>query len=282
MNPRQWMKDRSINPDIALEAGVMYDSNQNALLFPRLDLNGERIGWKVRSLGGVGMYNHPSGIALKDTQPFIAKKGTGALCICEGETDALALASWAKAYGLEDAHIVAVPGATTFNNTWASLYAEFDRVYLFPDPDLAGEKMIEKICGLIPRARVVRLEPEVGDLNTSIQENFLGVYTAIQEAQSVRVKAKLRHFDYDFKQTHGVAPHVLVDVVNRDIGLKPRANEYTGLCPFHNEKTPSFMVNPKKGVYYCHGCGARGDIISYFKERDGLSYRDAYRKAQQL
>ena len=51
--------------------------------------------------------------------------------------------------------------------------------------------------------------------------------------------------------------------------------EYVGLCPFHNEKTPSFSVNDEKGCYYCFGCGAGGDLIKFIMEIMGLSYFEA-------
>lgn len=64
-------------------------------------------------------------------------------------------------------------------------------------------------------------------------------------------------------------------VVGKKVKLKGRNNEFQGLCPFHNEKTPSFTVNDQKGFYHCFGCGAHGDIISFVIENEGLNYKEA-------
>jgi DNA primase len=69
----------------------------------------------------------------------------------------------------------------------------------------------------------------------------------------------------------------LSDVVARRTKLKRRSRgEMVGLCPFHEEKTPSFEVNDAKGVFYCHGCGASGDHFTFLTRADGLSFRHAY------
>ena len=51
--------------------------------------------------------------------------------------------------------------------------------------------------------------------------------------------------------------------------------QYLGLCPFHQEKTPSFNVNDQKAMYYCFGCHAHGDLISFITETEKISFADA-------
>ena len=58
-------------------------------------------------------------------------------------------------------------------------------------------------------------------------------------------------------------------------GLKRRGRNLVGLCPFHNEKTPSFTVYPENNSFYCFGCGAGGDVISFVKRVENLDYIDA-------
>jgi len=65
------------------------------------------------------------------------------------------------------------------------------------------------------------------------------------------------------------------EVVGKKVKLKQRGKDFLGLCPFHNEKTPSFTVNDAKGFYHCFGCSAHGDIISFLMKNEGLDYRDA-------
>lgn len=65
------------------------------------------------------------------------------------------------------------------------------------------------------------------------------------------------------------------EVVGKKVKLKLRGKEFTGLCPFHNEKSPSFTVNDQKGFYHCFGCAAHGDVISFVMNNEGLDYKDA-------
>ncbi len=67
----------------------------------------------------------------------------------------------------------------------------------------------------------------------------------------------------------------LVSVVGRRVKLAKRGREHEGLCPFHNEKSPSFTVNEDKGFYHCFGCGAHGDAVEFTMRTGGLSFRDA-------
>src|SRR5471030_3534365 len=71
----------------------------------------------------------------------------------------------------------------------------------------------------------------------------------------------------------------LSDVVGRKVSLKRRSgSEYAGLCPFHNEKTPSFTVNDKKSFFYCFGCEEKGDAVSFVMKTEGMSFPEAVEK----
>src|SRR3546814_9080470 len=59
----------------------------------------------------------------------------------------------------------------------------------------------------------------------------------------------------------------LAEVVGRRVRLIRKGREFSGLCPFHNEKTPSFTVSEEKGFYHCFGCGAHGDVIRFVIDR---------------
>src|SRR5207245_2362699 len=69
----------------------------------------------------------------------------------------------------------------------------------------------------------------------------------------------------------------IVDVVNRFVNLKKAGQNWKGLCPFHTEKTPSFMVNEKKGIFHCFGCGVGGDAFGFLMRQDKLSFPEAVR-----
>lgn len=68
---------------------------------------------------------------------------------------------------------------------------------------------------------------------------------------------------------------ILSEIIGRDIHLTKKGREFVGNCPFHLEKTGSFFVNDEKGKYYCFGCGAHGDIISYIMESKGYGFGQA-------
>lgn len=70
----------------------------------------------------------------------------------------------------------------------------------------------------------------------------------------------------------------LVDVVGRYVKLRRTGGEFTGLCPFHDERTPSFTVIPHKGFVHCFGCGAHCDAIGFLMRHLGLDFREAVRQ----
>lgn len=67
----------------------------------------------------------------------------------------------------------------------------------------------------------------------------------------------------------------IADVVGEYIELKKAGSHFKARCPFHNEKTPSFIVSPDRGTYHCFGCGASGDVFSFVQEFEGLDFRGA-------
>jgi DNA primase len=69
----------------------------------------------------------------------------------------------------------------------------------------------------------------------------------------------------------------ILEIIGGFVRLKRRGANYLGLCPFHNEKTPSFTVSPSKEIYKCFGCGKSGNTISFLMEHEKLSYVEALR-----
>ena len=70
----------------------------------------------------------------------------------------------------------------------------------------------------------------------------------------------------------------IVDVVSEYVPLKKSGSNYMGLCPFHNEKTPSFSVSPQKGIFHCFGCGEGGTAISFVMKMENLTFLEALKK----
>ena len=67
----------------------------------------------------------------------------------------------------------------------------------------------------------------------------------------------------------------IVDVISGYVRLQKKGSSYFGLCPFHNEKSPSFSVSRQKQMYYCFGCGAGGNIFTFLMEYENLTFVEA-------
>ena len=67
----------------------------------------------------------------------------------------------------------------------------------------------------------------------------------------------------------------IVQIIGEKISLSPSGSNFKGLCPFHSEKTPSFMVNPQRGMYHCFGCGAGGSVVDFLMAYERLSFPEA-------
>ena len=68
----------------------------------------------------------------------------------------------------------------------------------------------------------------------------------------------------------------IAGLIGRTVALKKRGHELVGLCPFHNEKTPSFKVNEAKKTFHCFGCGVHGDVFDYLRRAQGMELREAF------
>jgi hypothetical protein len=67
----------------------------------------------------------------------------------------------------------------------------------------------------------------------------------------------------------------IISVISQRVKLRKAGKEWTGLCPFHADKAPSFSVNEGKGLFHCFGCGAKGDVIDFIRQLDGIEFREA-------
>jgi DNA primase len=74
----------------------------------------------------------------------------------------------------------------------------------------------------------------------------------------------------------------IVDLIGRVVRLRPAGENWKGLCPFHAEKTPSFNVNPRKGIFKCFGCGVGGDAFAFIMRQDKLTFPEAVRELARM
>ena len=82
-------------------------------------------------------------------------------------------------------------------------------------------------------------------------------------------------FISDEKKNEILGNSDIVAIIGDYVDLKKSGNSYKGLCPFHNEKTPSFTVDDRKQLFHCFGCGEGGDVVSFIMHKEGLSYIDS-------
>ncbi len=78
----------------------------------------------------------------------------------------------------------------------------------------------------------------------------------------------------DFKE-EVIRRNDIVGVISESVNIKRKGSVYSGLCPFHNEKTPSFVVSPTKQIYHCFGCNVGGNVISFVMEYENVSFKEA-------
>ena len=67
----------------------------------------------------------------------------------------------------------------------------------------------------------------------------------------------------------------IVEVISDFVSLRKAGTSYKGLCPFHDDRTPSFSVSPVKGVYKCFSCGAAGNVVKFVMEHEQMTYPEA-------
>ena len=83
--------------------------------------------------------------------------------------------------------------------------------------------------------------------------------------------------DFDQAKARVLDRTDIVEVVAEHVTLRRSGRRFTGLCPFHAEKTPSFTVNPELGIFKCFGCGKGGDVFTFVQERENVSFMEALR-----
>ena len=112
-----------------------------------------------------------------------------------------------------------------------------------------SNKYIRQVSGLILHMLCTGIQPEG-------RRGFMPWYTD-EQIEEVR------------------AANDIVNVIGSYVKLKRSGGSYTGLCPFHNEKTPSFSVNPTRQMYKCFGCGAGGSVITFIMEYENYTFQEA-------
>lgn len=206
--------------------------------------------------------------------------------ICEGEFDRLVL----EANGFDA--VTSTGGAGTFKAEWADAFRDIPDVYVCFDRDPVGYEGMTRICRLLPQAKLVELPAEVGDGGdvtdyfvrlAKAREDFEELLASAQavpgageqedgEAPATERKTNAAQREEIERLKHAVP---IAELVRKYIELRPSGSTLTGLCPFHDDHKPSFTVYPDQSTFHCYGCGAHGDALSFLREVEGLTFRQA-------
>lgn len=208
------------------------------------------------------------------------------LVICEGEFDRLVLQS----HGIPA--VTSTGGAGTFRREWAKDFEAIRQVYLCFDRDEAGRQGALKVGRLIPHACIVDLPEEVGE-GGDVTDFFVRLRHTPEDFEKLLADAKpVPPAPMPEPSTHPPSEigiddtpreridrlkrtHPLEDIVSRYVTLRRSSSTLMGRCPFHEDKTPSLAVYTSTQTFYCFGCSKRGDVITFIREVERLSFAAA-------
>lgn len=209
------------------------------------------------------------------------------IIICEGEFDRLVLE------GHCFAAVTSTGGALTFRQEWAEAFREISQVFVCFDNDLAGRIGAERLARLIPHARVVKLPGDVGEGGDvtdffvrlgRTSEEFLRLLETAQPlpqqepAPPARPRTTLMNGEVESLKSS----LAIEDMVARYVRLRRSGENYTAHCPFHEDRTPSFVVFPRTQSFYCFGCRERGDVLSFLMREESLTFPEALKVLREL
>jgi len=286
------------------ESGGYYDRFRDRLMIPIRDADGQIVGFAGRAFGDVKpkYLNSPeTKIFEKRWLLFGLDRAKQAILeqdqaiVVEGYFDVIAL----HEAGIRNA--VANMGTALKASQIKQLTPLTKNLILGLDNDSAGKKATERAIATIGsdlyeeqlNVRVLSLPDGVKDSDEFLQSHSSEQYReSMESARAAKIEKPAPKRVY--RRAQGFAPtsfssdrdRVFAEVkerINQDlvgiieskgIILQKRGRELVGLCPFHDEKTPSFSVNPEKGLYYCFGCGATGNGVKFLMEYDKMSFKE--------
>jgi DNA primase len=231
------------------------------------------------------MYATPGSTAeLYGWERVLAKPES--IVICEGEFDRLVL----EARGF--AAVTSTAGAGTFLPEWAQYFSDIPNVYLCFDHDETGQSGAARVAGLIPQARAITWPAEIGD-GGDVTDFFVQLGRSAEDFRALFQAAK--PLPPTPPVMKGASDHVtaadidqvkssvaLEHVVARYLELRRRGQNYVTRCPFHQDRTPSFVVFPATRSFHCFGCRAHGDALTFLMKMEHLTFREALQVARQL
>ena len=204
------------------------------------------------------------------------------IIICEGEFDRLVL----EAQGFFA--VTSTGGAATFRPEWAKAIRSIPQVYACFDRDQAGLNGAMVVTLMIPHAKVVELPNEVGEAGDVTDyfvrlkhspEEFMRLLEAAHPAkprarQERSPRSPMQSTDSllakRIQRIKSAMP--IAEIVGQYVDLRPSGRTLLGRCPFHDDRTPSFVIYPQSETFHCFGCRAHGDVISFVQQMEGMSF----------
>jgi DNA primase len=284
---RQYLNGRGILDGTIDSHMIGWDGRR--ITIPISDRNGNIVSFKLRKdpddpTDSPKMYTTPGArVELYDWQRLLTVPES--IVICEGEFDRLVL----EARGF--AAVTSTAGAGTFLPEWTPYFSGIPNVYLCFDNDDAGRKGAAHVAALIPHAREITWPPEIGP-GGDVTDFFVGLgrdaedfRKLLETAQPIPLsemkpaaRGKMASAEIEKVKTS----LAIEDVITRYLEMTIRGHNYAGSCPFHKERTPSFIVFPRTQTFHCFGCGEHGDVLTFIMKMENLTFREALKVAQQL
>ncbi len=291
---RKYLNDRGI-PDLQIDAHLLGWNGQR-ISIPIFDRSGELVSFKLARdaedpFPGSKMITTPGAHAELYGWDELLRKPPQ-IVICEGEFDRLVL----EANGFSA--VTSTGGAGVFRPEWVADFEPIAEVYACFDNDTAGRSGAERVSRLIPRARIIELPEEVGwcgDVTDYFvrlkhtREEFAELMDAalpMPPSPEPERSAVPRAPSLDSQPRSSIdrikqnAP--IAEVVGRYVKLQNLSHSLVGLCPFHEDHHPSLAVFPVTGTFHCFGCRKHGDVITFVREIEHLSFHEALSRLEDI
>jgi len=209
------------------------------------------------------------------------------IVICEGEFDRLVLES----RGL--AAVTSTGGAQVFRAEWAEAFKEIPHVYVAFDSDSAGRAGAERVARLIPQARLVSWPAEVGE-GGDVTDFLLRLGRTVEDFEQLLATAQTLPPEPPRPEPPTRPASTITEVqelkslirieevIGRYVQLRVSGQNFVGCCPLHEDGKPSFVVFPRTQSFYCFGCRAHGDVITFLMRQQGHTFRKAVEVLKQL
>ncbi|PYS88775.1 MAG: hypothetical protein DMF64_19730 [Acidobacteria bacterium] len=285
---REYLHERGLDDDV-IERHLL-GWNGHRITIPIFNREGEVVFFKLAktpqdTLPGPKIMASP-GAHVELYGWEVIKKQPSEVIICEGEFDRLVL----ETNGFQA--VTSTGGAGSFRADWAEEFKAIPRVCICFDRDDAGRRGALRVARMIPHAKLVELPEEVGeggdvtDFFVRLGRRREAFEQLLDEATPAppqpepanvikpsRLRSSITPLGERVERVKRAMP--VEKVVGEYIRLRGAGKNLTGLCPFHEDHTPSLAVYPANGTFHCYGCGKHGDVIKFVQEIERMSFIQA-------